>query len=224
MFNTGFIMDPETLSEDMSGITANFLKRMAKELNTDITGSLAVKENGLYFNRLLWAKPDGTIFTYDKRHLFRMTGEDKTYTAGNTILTVNIKGWKIRPFICYDLRFPVWTRNTGLQYDLAVFTANWPSSREFVWETLLRARAIENLCYTAGVNRAGTDGNGLEYGGGSCIMDFLGNAVCSAGRKECIRTTELSLSKLISFRESFPAWKDSDEFEFKQPAMKITRP
>jgi len=212
MFNTGFTMNPAEISEEMTGKTVSFLIRLSRETQADITGSIAVNENGLYYNRLIWVKPDGEILTYDKRHLFRMGGEDKIYTPGNSLLTVELNGWRIRPFICYDLRFPVWTRNSGMEYDLALFTANWPAARDHHWETLLRARAIENQCYVAGVNRTGTDGNGVDYNGKSSVTDFYGKTIFMADEKESLKTVELSHEELLSYRKSFPAWMDGDKF------------
>lgn len=214
MFNTGFTMAPSEVSEDMNGSTVIFLRRLTREFNADIAGSIPVKENGVFYNRLVWVKPDGELFTYDKRHLFRMGGEEKVYSPGNSNITVNLNGWKIRPFICYDLRFPVWTRNCGLEYDLAIFSANWPASRDFHWETLLRARAIENQCYVAGVNRTGRDGNSITYNGKSTVIDYYGNIIYTAGGNECVNTVELSYSDLLSYRKKFPAWEDSDGFNF----------
>jgi len=212
MFNTGFTMRPSEIGESMEGLSVNFLKRMAREVNADITGSIAVNENNSFFNRLVWARPDGEIFTYDKRHLFRMAGEEKVYSPGTELLTVNLNGWKIRPFICYDLRFPVWTRNRGLEYDLAVFTANWPASRERHWEALLRARAIENQCYVAGVNRTGADGNGVLYNGKSAVIDYYGKTKFQADENASITTVGLSHLELAEYRNSFPAWMDGDRF------------
>lgn len=212
MFNTGFTMNPSEFSEDMNGITVSFLKRISRGINADITGSIAVYENGFYYNRLLWLKPDGRIFTYDKRHLFRMSGEDKVYSQGTSYFTAEINGWKIRPFICYDLRFPVWTRNVNKEYDLAVFIANWPASREMHWDTLLRARAIENQCYVAGVNRTGVDGNGTAYNGKSAVIDYRGNTILSSENSETVSSVELKYHDLVKYRESFPAWMDSDSF------------
>lgn len=215
MFSTGFTMSPSAAAEEMNGSSVKFLRRLADELNTDITGSIAVKENGVYYNRVVWAKPDGKIFTYNKRHLFRMAGEEKVYSGGSSLITIDINGWKIRPFVCYDLRFPVWTRNSGIQYDLALFISNWPAARAYHWDTLLRARAIENQCYVAGVNRTGSDGNGLLYNGRSSVIDYCGNAVYQADATECVHTLKLSFSELASYRESFPAWMDSDRFHIQ---------
>jgi predicted amidohydrolase len=212
MFNTGFTMKPAEVSEEMTGPSVIFLRRLAREVNADIAGSIAIRENGAYYNRLVWLKPSGELFTYDKRHLFRMGGEEKVYTPGKSHLTININGWRIRPFICYDLRFPVWTRNSNMEYDLAVFTANWPAARDSHWDTLLRARAIENQCYVAGVNRTGADGNGITYNGRSSVIDFYGNVIYQSPDGESVQTVELSFDKLSSYRNSFPAWMDSDRF------------
>lgn len=213
MFSTGFTMAPAEASEQMDGPSVKFLLRMARDLNADITGSIAISENGNYYNRVLWVKPGGEIFTYDKRHLFRMSGEEKIYTGGNSLLTIEYYGWKIRPFVCYDLRFPVWTRNPGMEYDLALFISNWPASRSYHWDSLLRARAIENQCYVAGVNRTGTDGNSLLYNGMSSVINFRGEVLFQADNSECVKSVELSYYDLAAYRESFPAWKDSDNFE-----------
>ncbi len=213
MFSTGFTMTPADSSEQMDGRSLKFLLRTAHDLNADITGSIAISENGNYYNRVVWVKPGGEIFTYDKRHLFRMSGEEKIYTGGNSHLTVELKGWKIRPFVCYDLRFPVWTRNPVKEYDLAIFISNWPAARSYHWDTLLRARAIENQCYVAGVNRTGTDGNGVSYSGMSSVINFRGEVLFQGDDSEYVKTVSLSYTDLAAYRESFPAWKDSDDFE-----------
>jgi predicted amidohydrolase len=213
MFTTGFTMNPSAIAEDMNGNGVSAIKEWSSTSGADITGSIIVKEDNRYYNRLIWAKPDGEIFTYDKRHLFRMAGEEKVYSPGNSHLTVNLHGWRIRPFICYDLRFPVWTRNTGNEYDLALFTANWPAARETHWETLLRARAIENQCYIAGVNRTGSDGNSVNYNGKSSVIDFYGNILFQADERKCVQTVELSYDDLLNYRKSFPAWIDADRFD-----------
>ena len=213
MFNTGFTMKPSEVSEDMNGDTIKFLLRLSREISSDMTGSIPVKENGVFYNRIVWVKPGGEIFTYDKRHLFRMGGEDKVYSPGGSHLTVNINGWNIRPFICYDLRFPVWSRNCGMEYDVAIFSANWPAVRDFHWETLLRARAIENQCYVAGVNRTGHDGNRIAYNGKSAVIDYYGNIMYSADESECVKTVELPYSGLETYRKNFPAWEDGDKFK-----------
>lgn len=213
MFTTGFTMTPDDVCETMSGRAVGFLKKKAAEYKADITGSAIICENGRYYNRLVWARPDGTINTYDKRHLFRMAGEEKVYTQGDTLLTVELKGWKIRPFICYDLRFPVWSRNADPGYDLSIYSANWPARRDAHWDMLLQARAVENQCYVAGVNRAGTDGNNISYSGRSAVIDFAGNVITRCGCDECVETVELSYSELESYREYFPAWMDRDRYK-----------
>lgn len=212
MFTTGFTMHPEEVCEPMTGKTVNFLRDFAAELKSDITGSVVISEHGRYYNRLIWARPDGGLFSYDKRHLFRMAGEEKIYSPGNGLITVELKGWRVRPFICYDLRFPAWNRNVDMEYDLAIYSANWPAKRESHWDLLLQARAVENQCYVAGVNRAGTDGNGIPYSGRSAMIDFAGNILLRCGNGECAETVELSYTELSAYRKSFPAWKDCDKF------------
>ena len=152
MFTTGFSMNAANLAQDMNGSSIKWLQEKSQKINADITGSIIIKFGGKYFNRLLWAKPDGHLFSYDKKHLFRFAGEEKVYSAGDENITVELNGWKIRPFICYDLRFPAWTRNIRNRYDIAVFIANWPEKRSLHWKSLLQARAIENQCYVIGVN------------------------------------------------------------------------
>lgn len=210
MFSTGFSMQPAGLAESMQGNSVSWMLNKAKEKDADIMGSLMIEEKGHYYNRLVWTKPDGSLYTYDKKHLFRMSGEDKIYTAGNHRLTVELMGWRIRPFICYDLRFPVWMRNSVTPYDLAVVVANWPASREIHWQTLLRARAIENQAYIIGVNRVGEDGNGIEYNGYSCVIDYQGNVHFQTVGHSHTQTAGLSMATLNQYRESFPAWMDSD--------------
>ena len=210
MFSTGFSMNPAGLAETMQGRAVNWMMKKAKEKAADITGSLMIEEDGCYFNRLVWAKPDGRVLAYDKKHLFRMSGEEKAYCAGNQQLTVTLKGWRIRPFICYDLRFPVWMRNSADPYDLAIVTANWPASREIQWQTLLRARAIENQSYVIGVNRIGVDGNQIEYNGYSCVIDYQGNVHFQEVKRPLTQTASLSLATLQNYRETFPVWMDRD--------------
>lgn len=212
MFATGFTMDPANAACGMDGKAVRWIREKSVELDADITGSLAVSENGRFYNRLLWAKPDGELLHYDKRHLFRMAGEDRVYSPGSGTITVELTGWRIRPFICYDLRFPAWTRNLYNEYDLAIFTANWPAGRSEHWHALLRARAIENQCWVIGVNRAGIDGNGVTYSGGSSVIDYRGEVVYNAGNRESVHTMSLSRSGLAEYRDTFPAWKDADPF------------
>ena len=210
MFTTGFSMNAADLAQDMNGSSIAWVQDKSRQKNVDIVGSVIVKADNKFFNRLLWAKPDGKIFTYDKRHLFRMAGEEKVYSAGHENITVDFLGWKIRPFICYDLRFPVWTRNIANQYDAAIFIANWPERRSWHWKLLLQARAIENQCYVIGVNRVGTDGNDHPYSGDSSIFDPWGNILFQKRNQACTHTAELSYDELQKSRESFPVWMDAD--------------
>ena len=211
MFTTGFSMNASKLAQNINGSSIKWLKKNSKQINADIVGSIIFKSNDLFFNRLLWAKPDGRLFTYDKKHLFRFAGEEKVYSAGVGNITVELNGWKIRPFICYDLRFPAWTRNINNQYDIAVFIANWPEKRSMHWKSLLQARAIENQCYVLGVNRVGVDGNGLFYSGDSSVIDPLGNIIFQKHKEECSYTTVLSFNILEDYRKTFPAWMDADD-------------
>jgi len=217
MFTTGFSMNASSLAQDINGSSINWLQNKSRQINADIVGSIIFANNGLYFNRLLWAKPDGHLFTYDKKHLFRFAGEEKVYSAGVGNITVELNGWKIRPFICYDLRFPAWTRNIKNQYDIAIFIANWPEKRSMHWKSLLQARAIENQCYVIGVNRVGTDGNGLFYSGDSSIIDPLGKIIFHKNDKECTFTTVLSYNTLEEYKKAFPAWMDADIDMIKFP-------
>lgn len=210
MFTTGFSLAVENLATDMYGRPVQWLKEMARRKQADIAGSIMVVDNGRYYNRLIWAKPSGSLFTYDKRHLFRMTDEDKVFFAGHRRETVALFGWNIRLFICYDLRFPIWTRNLNNQYDLAIFVANWPAARSGHWKTLLHARAIENQAYVIGVNRVGSDGNGLSYSGDSMIIDFQGDVIFHKSHDSCTFTTTLPYAPLKAYRHAFPAWKDAD--------------
>lgn len=210
MFTTGFTMNPKNLAQDMEGASVKWLQEKARRFNADITGSMIINEKGRYYNRLLWAKPGGDLFKYDKRHLFRMAGEEKIYSAGDKNITVELHGWKIRPFICYDLRFPGWTRNIDNEYDIAVFIANWPEKRSFPWKLLLQARAVENICYVIGVNRVGADGNGYMHSGDSSVIDPRGKILFQKSSEEFIYTANLSYTELSEFRKAFPAWMDAD--------------
>jgi omega-amidase len=210
MFNSGYTMHARDLAEEMEGPSVIWLQEVTAEKKADLIGSLIISENGNYYNRLLWVKPDGKTFYYDKRHLFRIEGEDKVYTKGNSKLTVELNGWKIRPFICYDIRFPVWVRNFGNEYHAAVFIANWPEKRSFHWKTLLAARAIENQAYVIGVNRVGKDGNGIAYSGDSTVIDASGKILFEQTQLECVQTITLSHSALLEYRKSFPVWMDAD--------------
>lgn len=212
MFSTGFTMDPASCAGGMDGIAVRSLRDWAREKEADVAGSIAISESGRYYNRLVWARPGGALITYDKRHLFRMAGEEKVYTAGTAKPVIELNGWKIRPFICYDLRFPVWSRNKNLEYDIAVYVANWPEKRAAHWRALLRARAIENQCYCIGVNRIGVDGSGISYCGDTAVIDYAGNTIFEKGNAECAATVSLSFDDLAEYRRAFPAWKDADEF------------
>jgi omega-amidase len=210
MFSTGFSMAPGPIAQRMDGPAVSWMKDRSQETQADIVGSLIIEENGRFYNRLIWVKPDGTLYRYDKKHLFRYAGEDKVYTPGGGHLLVRCHGWKIRPFICYDLRFPIWTRNIDNAYDAAIFVANWPDRRALHWKTLLKARAIENQCYVAGVNRVGVDGNDHRYSGDTCIIDPMGRLVAGMSNEETIVTAIFSTATLNGYRENFPAWMDAD--------------
>jgi omega-amidase len=217
MFSTGFSMNPAGLAEPVNGQTLRWMKQVAGQTGAAVCGSCITSEKGDYYNRLYWVEPEGDIRSYNKRHLFRMGGEDLRYRAGSGRLIVEWKGWRIMPLICYDLRFPVWSRNV-LQpdgqplYDLLIYVANWPSARTEVWDVLLRARAIENLSWVIGVNRTGTDGAGIAYAGGSAVINFKGQAVKTAGSEPQTLVAQLSLPELQDFRKKFPAHLDADAF------------
>jgi predicted amidohydrolase len=210
MFTTGFSMHPNRLAQPMDGAAVDWMQVRSRETRADIAGSLIIEANGRFYNRLIWVQPDGHLLVYDKKHLFRHAGEEKVYTAGNAPVLVNCHGWKIRPFICYDLRFPIWTRNLDQAYDAAVFVANWPERRAPHWKALLRARAIENQCYVAGVNRVGIDGNGHRYSGDTCIIDPMGRRVAAVSQQEAIIKETFSAATLHGYRQAFPAWMDAD--------------
>lgn len=212
MFSTGFSMDSGTLAEEMNGPTVGWLREEAAALGCVIAGSLIIRDAGQCFNRLVWARPDGSLDTYDKRHLFRMANEQQYYAAGTRRLVTEIKGWRVCPLICYDLRFPVWSRSRG-DYDLLLYVANWPQRRAHAWAALLKARAIENLSYVVGVNRIGRDGNGTTYVGDSVALDFLGQPLSSEGGGDRVETVVLDLESLQSYRNSFPALLDADPYE-----------
>lgn len=210
MFTTGFSMAAEQLAEPMTGKTVNWLKDKATEKQAVITGSLIIKDGKHYHNRLLWANPDGPMDSYDKKHLFGYAGEDKIYTPGSQRATLSLNGWRIRPNICYDLRFPIWCRNLNKAYDLALFVANWPAKRAYHWRQLLKARAIENQAYFIGVNRVGVDGNGHGYDGASAVVGPAGETLFEADARSAIHTLTLSRQDLETYREEFPAWMDAD--------------
>ena len=218
-FTSGFSNDAIHNAETMDGPTVDWLRQQSRELDAAITGSVQLRADGGVFNRLFFVTPDGGIRHYDKRHLFRYAKEHERYAAGRDRLTVEWKGWRICPLVCYDLRFPVYSRNRfdverpgGLDYDLLLYVANWPAARAQAWKTLLPARAIENLCYVAGLNRVGVDGNGLHYSGDSAVLDFLGAPLLSLGDEEGAATTTLKANDLTGHRERFPAMLDADAF------------
>ncbi|MBL4708505.1 MAG: amidohydrolase [Flavobacteriales bacterium] len=213
MFNTGFSMDSKKLAEEMDGSTIQWMLEQAKKRKAVITGSLIVKEGESYFNRLIWMRPNGTSEWYDKKHLFRMANEDTHFASGKSKLIVELKGWKICPLICYDLRFPVWSRNVE-KFDLLLYVANWPEARISAWEKLIYARAIENQCYVAAVNRIGTDGKDIQYSGNSVFIDPKGELIWKAkDHKEEIKTLEISWDNLTAFRKKFPVALDADSFK-----------
>ena len=212
MFNTGFSMESAVLAEAEMGLTTLWLLEQAQSLNAVVCGSLIIQvAAGDYRNRLIWARPDGSLEHYDKRHLFRMAGEHKHFTAGEQQLQVELKGWRIRPLICYDLRFPVWSRDAQ-NTDLLLYLANWPAARRAAWNRLLPARAIENLCYVAAVNRTGTDQHGYPYSGDSQVLDFMGEILLDAGAQAGVFYASLQADKLADFKQRFPAYLDADTF------------
>jgi predicted amidohydrolase len=211
MFASGFSMS-ETGAEIGKGPALQWMQVQANRLGALIVGSLKVKQQNSFYTRLYAVQPDGTYSSYDKRHLFRMGDEHKFYQSGDQRVIVSYKGWNIALFICYDLRFPVWSRNVSMAYDAAIYVANWPAPRANAWRTLLQARAIENLAYVVGVNRVGTDANALAYAGDSLLVDFKGDLVLDLKSKDQILTSELSLESLAEFRAKFPAHLDADSF------------
>lgn len=215
MFNTGFSMNTSGLGEPMKGLTYEWMIETAKKCNFGICGSYIVKDGNKFFNRFAFVTPEEDLYYYDKRHLFSMGDEDRYFTPGTSSVVFSFRGILISPFICYDLRFPVWSRNRN-DYDLAIYSANWPEARKTVWETLLKARAIENQCYVAGSNRIGTDGNGLSHIGNSMIINPRGEILKSAGiNEECSVTADISKRDLVDFRKKFNVLKDADDFELK---------
>jgi len=212
MFTTGFTMNPYVVAEAMNGETVLWLKELAKEKKCAITGSLIIKEDKQYFNRLVFVFPTGEIKTYDKRHTFTLAGEDKVYTAGKEKLLVAYKGWKICPLVCYDLRFPVWARNVE-NYDLLLYVANWPKPRISAWDALLKARAIENMSYCIGVNRVGKDVNNYEYVGHSAVYDSLGTCISNIPASiEDVGIITLNAEHLKGTREKLQFLNDRDSF------------
>lgn len=223
MFSTGFSMAADDLAEPMDGETMNWAKDIARTRQVTLCGSLIIRESGHHFNRFVWIDPEGAISWYDKRHLFRMADEHQYFTAGqsrqiietSTIQKPSLRktGMRLLPQICYDLRFPAWSRHPG-QYDVLLYVANWPAVRREHWLALLRARAIENQCYVIAVNRIGTDGNNVDYAGDSCAIDPQGSLLVDLGDRDVVAEFEPDLESLARYRATFPAHKDADQFEF----------
>ena len=216
MFTTGFSMQPALFAETMEGETVQWMKEIAETNKIIVTGSIIIEVDGKYYNRLIWMLPNGQLGYYDKHHLFAFGEEDKHYTAGNKRLIASVKGWKINLMICYDLRFPVWSRQqiteTENEYDLLIYVANWPERRIHAWKTLLCARAIENQCYVAGVNRVGKDNKNIYHSGNSLVIDPLGQVLYHMADEEDVFTITLQKEDLDKARTQFPFWKDADVF------------
>lgn len=213
MFSTGFTMKSRELAEPVSGITVRILKELAADFQLALCGSFICSERSNYYNRAFFITPEGEEFYYDKRHLFRMGNEAEYFSAGNNKLIISYRGWNICLLVCYDLRFPVWSRNVNNEYDLLIYMASWPQARRLAWDTLLCARALENMCYVCGVNRIGVDGNKLIYNGGSVVFSAKGEVLASVpDGEEGIETVSLSLISLQQLRDKFPVWKDADAF------------
>jgi len=211
MFSSGFTMNPKAVSETMDGETVGWLQHLAQAKACAITGSLVIEEDGKYYNRLVFVYPNGELKTYDKRHLFTLAGEDKVYTAGKEKLIIDYKGFRICPLICYDLRFPVFARNTE-DYDVLLYVANWPKPRINAWDILLKARAVENMSYAIGVNRIGMDENELEYVGHSQAVDFLGNYLLEPQETDGVFIVELDKEKLLETKSKLAFLEDKDQF------------
>lgn len=221
-FTSGFSNDAIAQAETMDGPTVDWVREQSRVLDAAVCGSVQLRDGDAVYNRLLFATPDGELLTYDKRHLFRYANEHKRYAAGRDRLTLDWRDWRICTQVCYDLRFPVFSRNRydverpgQLDYDLLLYVANWPAARAYPWKTLLRARAIENLCYVAGLNRVGVDGNNIAYSGDSAVIDFLGHPVSECADQEIVVTTTLQAAELAAHRERFPAMLDGDSFALR---------
>lgn len=213
MFHCGFTMNPQAVFQTMDGEVVTWMKQLASSKGIAVVGSAVIIEDNCYYNRLLFVKPNGEISFYDKRHLFRMGGEHNVYTPGNKHLIVEYKGWRIKPLVCYDLRFPVWSRNQN-DYDLLIYVANWPTPRQEAWDLLLRARAIENQSFVLGVNRIGTDGT-VNYSGGSVFVGPKGEVVMGGKTEnDFLFVASASRNALLQFREKFPVYLDADNFKF----------
>jgi omega-amidase len=216
MFSTGFSMKPEQFAETTGGETVEWMKRISAEKKIILTGSLIIKEADSFYNRLIWMLPNGEYGHYDKRHTFGYAGEDKHYSKGNKRLIASVKGWRINLQVCYDLRFPVWARQSAAEenaeYDVLIYVANWPERRSHAWKTLLCARAIENQCYVVGVNRVGNDGNNIYHSGDSMVVDPLGEVLYHVKDEEDVFTITLDKTHLQTIRDKFPFLKDGDDF------------
>lgn len=220
MFTTGFSMDAAAQAEVMNTTTVKWMQQIAAQSGAVVTGSVIIKDQGKYYNRLIWMRPDGSWIHYDKRHLFRNAGEHQFYLPGKEKLIVELKGWRICPLICYDLRFPVWSRNSFIDdkaaYDLIIYVANWPDKRVNAWDSLLQARAIENLSYSIGVNRIGTDENNVDYCGHSAIYNFKGDIIHAPSEKEETVIADLEYQPMKEFRSRFPFYLDADKFDIRK--------
>ena len=214
MFATGFTMNPGRFTDTDIQTILHWMLEKSAHSGSVLMGSVPFNDNGNYYNRLLITFKDGTHSFYNKRHLFKMGQEHQQYKPGDFRKIVTVKGWKVLPLICYDLRFPVWSRN-DIDYDLLVYVSNWPAVRNDVWNTLLKARAIENQTYVAGLNRTGTDGRGIFYSGGSKVISPKGDIILEMGEKECIKTVELDGNAMLEFRKKFPVLSDRDSFIIK---------
>ena len=215
LFSTGFSMNPEPIAESMEGKTVKWMQALASKKQSAITGSIVTKVDNNYYNRLLFVHPSGEINIYDKKHTFTFAGEDKAFASGTKKLIVDYNGWKICPLVCYDLRFPVWSRNVE-DYDVLLYTANWPTPRMIAWKSLLKARAIENMCYCIGVNRVGSDNLGNEFSGHSRAYDVMGEKISTIQpNKEQIEVVVLDKNHIISNREKFQFLNDRDSFTLK---------
>lgn len=209
MFSTGFTMAPADHAESMDGETVAWMRLVARDYGVTLCGSLVIEVNGRYFNRLIWMPPDGDAGWYDKRHLFRMAGEHEHYSAGTERRIFTLNEWRICPLVCYDLRFPAWSRGIDA-FDLQIFVANWPAARSSAWRALLPARAIENQSYVIGVNRIGVDGNDVKYSGHSAAFDYLGHVLIDCVDQNCAESVRLQAAPLDRYRTKFPAWRDAD--------------
>jgi omega-amidase len=216
MFTTGFTMRPEKVAEKMEGLSVSWMQKIAQEKQTALCGSLVISENGAFYNRLVFVHPSGATETYDKKHSFTLAGEDKVYTAGTKKISIAYKGWKICPLICYDLRFPVWARNTD-NYDLLIFMANWPIARIKAWDVLLKARAIENMSYVIGINRTGADANNYSYSGNSLVINYLGEELSNLKKNEVgVVQATIVKSSQDTVRKKLGFLKDMDSFEISK--------